>query len=116
MGLFAPRCGMMLVVLTSAVASAVYTPAAHAEFWDQQACIAEGNTADVCSCTKKMLDDGLAAKFKPELIKAFDERGMAGLDGTVTFQDQMALAKVIIDTMTVNAPASCKYKDDPNVN
>lgn len=107
---------LFAAMLASLVLATVAVSPSAAEFWDQQACIAEGNTDDVCNCTRKLIDDSLAAKFKADVIAAFDEKGLPGVEQMLPLEQQMALAGMLIDVMTVKAPDTCKYKDNPSIN
>ena len=100
------------VLATAAfLALGIAQPAGAADFWDQPACVALGNTEDACTCTKGLLDEALKSSYPPEAIAALKEKGPDGLVGFLSDDDQLALLDNLTEVMESEAPKQCGYKD-----
>ena len=82
-----------------------------ADFWDQPACVALGNSEDACTCTKGLLDEALKSSYPPEAIAALKDKGPDGLVGFLSDDDQLALLDNLTEVMETEAPKQCGYKD-----
>ena len=98
-----------LVVLSAFTSSRAFA----ADFWDQPACVALGNTEEACTCTKGLLDEALKASYPPEVIASLKEKGPDGLAGFLSDDDQMTLLDNLTEVMESDAPRQCGYKEGP---
>lgn len=91
------------------------TPALAFKGWDQDACMKEGNTAEVCTCTEAHVMEKLASLFPPEVVAAFDKDGMPGVVPLLSPEEQMKFGFEGIARAMEEAAEVCKYHDDPKI-
>lgn len=106
----------LAVAAAVAVFPLLIGPALAFKGWDQDACMKEGNSAEVCTCTEKHVMERLGAMFPAEVVAAFDKDGIDGVIPLLSIEEQTKFTFEGLVTAMAESTKVCDYRDDPNVN